>query len=74
MIAPIPDKIWEQVYFDDSYTQASEGDKAVSSDDVKGGKYLQPEPVMREDYELAVTELEDFLQNGWDKFSKTTNV
>ncbi len=66
----IPDLFKEQVYFEDTYAQSPEEVRAVSGDGVKGGKYIQPEPVMREFFELAVSELEDFLQNGWDKFLK----
>ncbi len=69
MPVPVPDKFKEQIYFEDTYAQTPEDVKNVSGDGVKGGKYIQPEPVMRDFYNLAVGELEDFLQNGWDKFA-----
>ena len=40
-------------------------------DGVFGGKYKQPAEVMTALVDLAVSELVDFLSNGWDKFLKT---
>ncbi len=70
----IPDKFKEQVYIADHYALSPEELRSAIGDGVFGGKYTQPEPVMRGLYELAVSELEDFLQNGWDKFLKTEPV
>jgi creatinine amidohydrolase len=67
----IPDNFKEQVFLEDDYALSPEELRSSIGDGVFGGKYTQPEPVMREFYELAVTELEDFLQNGWDRFLKT---
>ncbi len=67
----IPDKFKEQVFVEDHYALTPEEVRQATGDGVWGGQYKQPEPVMKDFIELAVTELEDFLQNGWDKFQKT---
>lgn len=69
-VGPIPDQFKEQRYPEDFYSLSPEELRDMMGDGVFGGKYTQPEPVMRELFETCVGELEDFLKDGWDKTRK----
>jgi creatinine amidohydrolase len=66
-VVPIPDKFKSQEYPEDLYSLSPEEIRTLVGDGVFGGQYVQPEAVMRDLFEICVGELEDFLQNGWDK-------
>ena len=42
-------------------------------DGVGGGDYTKPEPVLREYFEVAVQDLVDYLENGFNKTRKVPN-
>ncbi|MCL5256601.1 MAG: creatininase family protein [Chloroflexi bacterium] len=64
---PIPDKTKARAIPEDYYALSAAETREALGDGVGGGKYKQPESLMREFYDLAVAELEDFLDNGWGK-------
>lgn len=70
---PIPDLFKEQTHSEDAYAFSAAEARAYMGDGVGGGKYIQPEPVLRDFFNLAVTELEDFLDTGWDKTKRVPN-
>lgn len=67
---PIPDAKKERVLPDDYYSLSAAETREILGDGVGGGKYRQPEPTMRELFDIAVQDLEDFLENGWSKTIK----
>jgi creatinine amidohydrolase len=64
---PIEAQFKEQVHVEDSYALSAAETRKAMGDGVGSGHYTQPEPVMREFFELAVSELEEFLKDGWSK-------
>lgn len=70
---PIPEIAKESTHLEDSYALSAAETRAAMGDGVGSGQYTQPEPVMRNFFELAVTDLEDFLENGWEKTGRMPN-
>jgi creatinine amidohydrolase len=70
---PIPPAFKEQTHVEDHYALSAAESRADMGDGVGGGQYTQPEPVMRDYFNLAVEELQDFLVNGWDKTKRVPN-
>ncbi|MCJ7622100.1 MAG: hypothetical protein MUO76_01260, partial [Anaerolineaceae bacterium] len=66
-VAPIPEKTKELAVNEDFYALSPEEIRAIVGDGVFGGKYIETESVMRDLFEICVTELEDFLVGGWSK-------
>lgn len=64
----------EQTHVEDSYALSAAESRINLGDGMGGGQYTQPEPVMREYFELAVAELADFLENGWSKMKRVPSV
>jgi creatinine amidohydrolase len=71
---PIPDLFKEQTHVEDSYGLSAAEARTYMGDGVGGGKYTQPEPVLRDLFNLAVAELEDLLENGWSKTKRVPNT
>jgi hypothetical protein len=63
-----------QTHVEDAYALSAAESRANYGDGVGGGEYTQPEPVMREFFNLAVAELEDFLDHGWSKTQRVPNA
>ncbi len=71
---PIPEAFKEQTHVQDAYALSAAETRAAMGDGVGSGKYTQPEPVLRDFFNLAVAELEEFLDNGWDKNLRAPNT
>jgi creatinine amidohydrolase len=71
--APIPATTKELTHLQDSYALSAAETRVAMGDGVGSGQYTQPDPVMREYFELAIADLEDFLVNGWDKAKRVPN-
>jgi hypothetical protein len=71
---PIPDLFKEQTHVEDTYALSAAESRAYMGDGVGSGKYTQPEPVLRDFFNLAVAELEDFLDSGWSKTRRVPNT
>ncbi len=71
---PIQPAFKEQTHVQDAYALSAAESRGNYGDGVGGGEYTLPEPVMREFFDLAVAELEDFLDNGWSKTQRVPNA
>lgn len=71
---PIQSAFKEQTHVEDSYSLSAAESRINLGDGTGGGRYTQPEPVMREYFDLAVAELADFLENGWSKMKRVPSV
>lgn len=70
---PVAPGFKEQTHVEDSYALSAAETRASMGDGMGGGHYTQPEPVLREFFDLAVSEFEDFLENGWSKTKQVPN-
>lgn len=70
---PIEEQFKAQVHIEDSYALSAAESRADYGDGVGGGDYTKPEPVMREFFEIAVQDLEEYLENGFDKTKRVPN-
>ena len=71
---PITPAFKEQTHVEDAYALSAAESRVNYGDGVGGGEYTLPEPVMREFFNLAVAELQDFLDNGWSKTRRVPNA
>jgi creatinine amidohydrolase len=55
------------VLVEDYYSFSAAESREALGDGMGGGDYTKPEPVMRDYFNIAVKDLEDFLDNGWSK-------
>jgi creatinine amidohydrolase len=70
---PVAPAFKEQTHVEDSYALSAAETRESMGDGVGSGHYTQPEEVLRDFFDLAVTELEDFLDNGWSKTKRMPN-
>jgi creatinine amidohydrolase len=70
---PIKPAFKEQTHETDFYALSAEELRKAWGDGVGGGEYTKPEPVMREYFNIAVKDLEEFLDNGWSKTQRVPN-
>jgi creatinine amidohydrolase len=73
-VEPITPAFKEQTHVEDYYALSAAETRKDYGDGVGGGDYTKPEPVMRAFFDLAVAELEEFLDNGWSKTARIPNV
>ena len=62
-----------QTHIIDDYALSAQELRAVWGDGMPSGDYVKSEDVMRKYFDIAVKDLEDFLQNGWDKNIRIPN-
>jgi creatinine amidohydrolase len=65
--APIKEQFKEQTHAVEHYALSAAESREDYGDGVGGGDYTKPEPVLREYFEIAVQDLEEYLENGFDK-------
>ena len=70
---PIKEQFKEQMHVEDHYALSAAESRADYGDGVGGGDYTKPEPVLREYFEVAVQDLEEYLENGFDKTKRVPN-
>lgn len=70
---PVEPAFKELTHVEDSYSLSAAETRQAMGDGVGSGEYSKPESVMRDFFEIAVSDLEDFLQNGWSKMRRLPN-
>ena len=70
---PIKEQFKEQTHAEEHYALSAVESRADYGDGVGGGDYTKPEPVLREYFEIAVQDLEEYLENGFNKTRKVAN-
>ncbi len=70
---PIPAGFKPQDHVEDYYALSAAETRLDAGDGMLGGAYTQPEPVMREYFDICVKDLETFLEKGWSKTEHVPN-
>jgi creatinine amidohydrolase len=70
---PIKAKFKEQTHSEEHSSLSAAESRLDYGDGVGGGDYTKPEAVMREYFEIAVQDLEDYLDNRFNKTTRAAN-